>query len=78
MKKILFVLTIIFLVIQLIYGYTNTRAQTTVSGIAILEGTGFVDVRNAAWWFVNCLRFKAFNAGVAILMMAIIFNHKIT
>jgi hypothetical protein len=78
LKKILFVLTILFFIVQIAYGFLNTAAQIRDSGTKLLSANEFTDARGAAWRFINCLRFKAFNAGIAILMMAVILNHKIT
>lgn len=78
MKKILFVLTMIFFMIQVFYAVINTTAQLKDSGVHLLEATKFVDARGAASRFVDCLRIKAFNTGIAILMMSIMLNHKIT
>ena len=77
-KKILFVLTMVFFIIQCIYGVVNTSAQIKYSGEDLLQATSFVDGRSVSSDFITCLRLKAFNTGVAILMMAVLLNHKIT
>lgn len=78
LKKILFVLTLLFFIIQLIYGIFNTISQIKAQGKELLTATDFVDARNTSSSFITSLRFKAFNTGVAILMMSVMLNHKIT
>lgn len=67
-----------FFIVQIYYLITNTTAQIRDSGTALLENTGYVEARSAASRFLASLRLKAFNTGIAILMMSIMLNHKIT
>lgn len=78
LKKILFALTMMFFMIQIVYAVINTIAQIKDSSKELLMANGFVDTRLAASRFETCLRLKAFNTGIAILMMSIMLNHKIT
>lgn len=66
------------MIIQIYYLGVNTEAQIKDNGVDLLNGKGFVEARDAASRFIDCLRLKAFNTGIAILMMAIMLNHKIT
>lgn len=67
-----------FFLIQASYAYVNTTAQLNDEGKDLLQATGFVDARGAAQRFETCLKLKAFNTGIAVLMMSIMLNHKIT
>ena len=78
MSKILFALTLVFFSIQVLYLIVNSIAQVRDDGDKILTAKNFIDVRGAASRFITCLRLKAFNTGVAFLMMSVILNHKIT
>jgi hypothetical protein len=76
--KLNFVLTLIFMIVQLAYLVFNTISLLNDDGFELLKTNEFVDTRPVAYRFKTCLRLKAFNTGVAVLMMNVILNHKIT
>ena len=77
-SKISFALTTMFMIVQIAYIYFNTVAIIKDNGRKILESKKFQDLRQAAWRFKTNLRLKAFNTGVAVLLMNVILNYKIT
>ena len=79
-KKILFILTLIFFIIQVAYGIINTTSNVLYPGSNYLSsgGTPYVDIRNSSYNFKLSMQFKAYNTGIAILMFAVMLNHKIT
>ena len=77
-SKINFVLTTIFMIVQIAYVVFNTLSILYDDGVKILETQQFQDLRPVAWRFRAILRLKAFNTGVAVLIMSVILNYKIT
>jgi len=77
-KKINFVLTSLFIVTQFFYYFYVIKSRFLDNGIEFFNATGFIDVRMAAHRFKSSIRLKAINTGIAILIMSVILNHKIT
>lgn len=77
-SKINFVLTTIFMMVQIAYVVYNSLSIMHDDGVAMLETKSFQDVRSISYRFRTILRLKAFNTGVAVLTMFVILNYKIT
>lgn len=77
-KQINFFLSTIFMFTQANYYYHFLISYIANNGINLLTSKKFIDIRHSAQTFKNMIRFKAINIGVAILIMSVILNHKIT
>lgn len=78
LSKINFVLTTIFMLVQIAYIVFNFLSLMHDDGIKMLKSTAFTDVRPVSYKFKTILRLKAFNTGVAVIIMFVILNYKIT
>lgn len=78
LSKINSVLTSIFMLVQAAYIVFNLLSIMHDDGVKMLEMKNFQDVRPVAYRFKTSLRLKAFNSGVAVLIMFVILNYKIT